>query len=530
MNNKDFLWWKHGVVYQIYPRSFLDTTGNGVGDLPGIIKKLDYVKSLGVHAIWINPFFQSPMADFGYDISDFQSVDPLFGSNTDMLTLISEAHKRGLKVIFDMVFNHTSSEHPWFVESRSSLDNPKRDWYIWNEKKPNNWQSLFGGSAWEKCDFTNQYYYHFFLSEQPDLNLRNPEVIAEIKKIIEYYLDIGVDGFRLDAVNTYFEDENLMDNPDTDYCPAEYTIDCQIRKYNFDHHHNYNFLAEIKKLIDSYPGERMLVGEVAKDGHDKDAWKKYYGDAQVGLDLVFNFDFLYNSPNVNQVTDIVKAWESLEMHNWPTYVFSSHDQIRGISRYVLEGDSIETEVKKAKTMAIFLLTVRGTPFIYYGQEITMNQYTDLTNDQIKDPWAIRTNFTVPTRDGCRTPMQWDGTKNAGFSTSEYTWLPISKNYPQKNVEVQNGDPNSILNFYRKVIQIRSENPALFGGKLELLEDNPDFVSYTRELDGQKVLIIINFCEHSIKPESECQTGNVLISEGLNNGEIEPFGFAVIEKN
>jgi alpha-glucosidase len=524
-----YIWHKHGVIYQIYPRSFLDTNGDGIGDLPGVIKKLDYIKSLGVDAIWLNPFFVSPMADFGYDIADFYTVDPIFGNNEDLLQLIQGCHQRGLKIILDMVFNHTSKDHPWFIESSSSENNPKRDWYIWNKTMPNNWQSLFGGSAWSKDENTGHYYYHFFLEEQPDLNLRNPEVINEIKKILRHYMDLGVDGFRLDATNTYFEDENLTDNPDSDYCPAEYTIDCQLRKYNFDHHSNYDFLHDIKALVDTYPGDKMLIGEVAKDGVDKSAWKKYYGTTAKGVDLVFNFDLLYDSFSGPRIIDVIKQWESLEGDAWPSYVFSSHDQVRAVSRFYSKEDTSETKILKSKLMTVLLLTVRGTPFIYYGQEITMPQYEGLSREQIQDPWAIRTGFRVPTRDGCRTPMLWNDSKNAGFSEANATWLPISPNHKEINVEVQESNQDSILNFYKKMLEFRKSHSALYAGELEIIaQENPNLVVYKRYLEKEQLLIVMNFSNENA--DFKYDSDSVLLSEkqAIPN-QIASFGWLIIKQ-
>ncbi len=521
MLEQEFVWWKHGVVYQIYPRSYKDTTGNGVGDLQGVIEKLDYIASLGVSAIWLNPFFASPMVDFGYDISDYYMVDPLFGNNTDLLLLITEAHKRGLKIILDMVLNHTSDQHPWFTEARSSKDNPKRDWYVWRDK-PNNWESIFGGSAWEKCPFTGEYYYHAFLSEQPDLNLRNPEVVEEIKKIFRHYMEMGVDGFRLDAVNTYYEDAAWRNNPELKEGSdlSSHSVAGQRRVYNYDHYLNYSLLDDLREVTDEYPN-RLILGEVGREGKDEHAWKKYYGSCNRRLDLVFNFDLLYGELSGGRFGKTLKAWESLQYCSWPSYALSSHDQIRAISRVIPDQDACPWG-NRGKLLAVFLMTVRGTPFVYYGEELGMPEYKGLTDEQIQDPWSIRNNYTVPTRDGCRTPMIWDDSKHAGFSLGS-PWLPVHETYKEINAAAQQEDQASMLEFYKELIQLRNGTPALHKGDLEIIIDEGDFLQYRRIADGEVYLVSLNF---SAAERTVEDTGKVVLSSDRSVEGIEAYGFEI----
>jgi len=527
MNNT--CWWKKGVIYQIYPRSYQDTTGNGIGDLAGIIKKLPYLNDLGIDAIWINPFFTSPMEDFGYDISDYYSVDSLFGKNEDVLKLITSAHDRNIKVIFDLVLNHTSIQHPWFVESRSSLDNPKRDWYVWHDTIPNNWESIFGGSSWSRCSITGQYYYHSFLPSQPDLNLRNPEVVDELCQIVRHYLELGVDGFRLDAVNTFYEDAELRDNPIRPFCEDTHCDIVKLRKYDFDQSDTFDLLAVFKDTLCEYE-DRLLFGEVSNLSADPDAWRKYYGVNKDGLDIAMNFDLLYGTLTKSRILESINKWEALPKGKWPSYALGSHDQIRFPSRLNLafKPDSIHSHKNAIKLLSTFLLTVRGTPLIYYGDEIGMEEYTDLAESQIRDPWAIREQYRVPTRDGCRTPMLWDGTKNAGFTASDSTWLPIHSSYPDCNVDKQLANPGSILNHYKKLLSIRKNNISLQLGCLELVEEFDQAISYRRIYGDSEVMVILNMSID--EPISLKNMGNLLYSNEFDPSTktLKPQGFVLYE--
>ena len=521
MSSSTQSWWQHGVIYQVYPRSFQDTTGSGTGDLRGIIQRLDYIQELGVSAIWLNPFYESPMADFGYDISDYDRVDPLFGTNADLEELLVQAHRRGLKIILDLVLNHTSEKHPWFQESKSSRDNPKRDWYVWRDE-PNNWESIFGGTAWEHDPVTQQYYYHAFLKEQPDLNLRNPEVTTALHEMVRRYLELGVDGFRLDATNTFFEDAEFRDNPEKCYHPEPEAslVATQERVHNYDHELNFTLLDDLSKLVHSYPN-RMLVGEVGREGKDTNAWKEYYGACDERLDLVFNFDLLYGELSAERFRKTITLWEGIPDCKWPSYTFSSHDQIRGVSKFKPAGLDHK---HRAKLLALFLLTVRGTPFVYYGDELGLEEVTPLPKEAIQDPWAIRNDYQVPTRDGCRTPMLWDTTEFAGFSASR-PWLPVHGNFAELNVKTQTQDSDSILNFYRELIALRQATPALYEGKLELREAGFSVCQFTRTYKNQVYRVTINLGSKPVRLQTP---GNVLISAELNADLLGGYGYCLEE--
>ncbi len=519
-------WWHSSIIYQIYPRSYKDSTGDGVGDLKGIISKLDYLLELRVDAIWLNPFFSSPMKDFGYDISDYTQVDHIFGSNKDMFELIETCHGKGIKVIFDLVLNHTSADHPWFIESSSSLANPKRDWYVWQKQVPNNWESIFGGSAWEKSETTGEYFYHTFLPSQPDLNLYNPEVKAEIFKVVNYFLELGVDGFRLDAINTFFEDPLLQDN-----LPLEIGNHHKLTRFKsnintFDHDCNFDFIYDLKDLINQY-GDKLLIGETNKMGPISGKWTKYLQHKdRSGIDIVFNFDLLYDIIDKDLVTKSIQAWQDNQDHGYPTYALSSHDQLRFVSRLSIEKLSVDETANKTKMLAVFLLTIKGLPFIYYGDELGLPEYTDFTTDQIRDTWAIQNDYSVPTRDGCRTPMLWDNSLSAGFSDSNKTWLPIHENFQDLSVETQKQDPNSILNHYKKIIDLRSNSSVLQTGELELIETSDGSIKYKRFEDGSEIFVILNF-EKELVPV-DLNTANILDSNNfdLNTKNLHRFGYVI----
>lgn len=503
MSNKEtgnFDWWTEGVIYQIYPRSFMDASGDGIGDLRGIIDRLDYLndgteKSLGIDAIWLSPIFLSPMLDFGYDVSDYSDIDPIFGSISDFDELLSEAHKRNIKIILDFVPNHTSHLHEWFIESRNSIDNPKRDWYIWEPPKgggwsrPNNWQSVFGGPAWEWDEKTQEFYYHHFLPEQPDINWRNPKLREAIYGEMSFWLDRGVDGFRLDVINHIFKDKNLRNNP---YTIGRRPYDMQKHIYDKDlHDENLEVVREMRALVDGYgkKGERMLVGEVFIE--DPHIAKRYYGDGRDGLNLAFYFKFSYMPFKARSFCDTVSLWEDILPEGaWPTYFLSNHDQPRHIGRYAKISDK-ETEAR-AKVAATMLLTLRGTPFLYYGEEIGMMNL-HINRRDLKDPVGIR-YWPIPVgRDLARTPMQWDETKYAGFTKSHETWLPIHPNHETVNVKTESSDPSSLLSFYRNLIWTRKRNSPLRRGSIKIIKNTPEGIfSYLREYRGEILLIVLNF--------------------------------------
>jgi alpha-glucosidase len=489
-------WWKTAIVYQIYPRSFQDSNNDGIGDLQGIINKLDYLNgkpnSLGIDAIWLSPIYPSPMVDFGYDISDYEGIDPIFGDIYTFKLLLKEAHERKIKIIMDLVINHTSNLHPWFLESKSSKDNPKRNWYIWedpiNGKPPNNWLSAFGGSGWEYDPQTEQYYFHGFTKEQPDLNWRNPDVKKAIFKMIKYWLDIGVDGFRLDVVNYYFKDSQLRNNPSSffrGFRPYE-------RQYHFfdrDLPETHIVLQEFRELLDSYEGDRMSVGEVfVPPPGDVKIPAMYYGQEKKELHMAFNFAFLYTKWNAKLFQERIEEWETaLKQSNWPNYTLSNHDNKRHISRYSKGNHTLH----RAKIAATMLLTLRGTPFLYYGEEIGMlSDY--IPKNRIQDPVGI-TYYPLPVgRDHARQPMCWNTEKFSGFSEVE-PWLPISKHFQKNNVYSQELDQNSLLNIYKKLIKLRKKEVCLQLGSIKVIfRSQEKILSYIRIFENTKILIILNF--------------------------------------
>lgn len=490
-HNVDSIWWRDGVIYQIYPRSFADANGDGIGDLRGIINHLDYLNdgtpnSLGIDAVWLSPIYPSPMHDFGYDVSNYHDVDPVFGTLADFDELLAQAHQRGIRIIMDLVVNHTSHEHSWFIESRSSRDNPKRDWYIWRDavkgRPPNNWQSVFGGPAWTWDETTGQYYLHSFLPQQPDLNWRNLQVKEAVFQEVRFWLDRGVDGFRLDVANRLVKDEQLRDNPFRLGLRA-YDRQYHIREENQPGTHE--VWKAFRKLLDEYP-ERMSVGEVYHD--DPAVTASYYGDGKNELHLVFNFLFARCPWNARRFHKVIEDWDhAVPPAGWTTYVLSNHDLPRHYSRYAAGTDSDA----RAKVAAAMLLTLRGTPFLYYGEEIGMRQ-VHIPRAEILDPPGKRYWPLYKGRDGCRTPMQWDDSPNAGFSTAK-PWLRVGPDYQHVNVAVENIDPDSLLNFYRRLIWLRKSSPALQRGHYRALIERPtDVLAYLREAEEQAILVCLNF--------------------------------------
>ncbi|MFX1255765.1 MAG: alpha-amylase family glycosyl hydrolase [Promethearchaeota archaeon] len=496
MMQKQAPWWKTAVFYQIYPRSYADSTGNGIGDLRGIINRFSHIEKLGIDAIWFSPFFNSPQKDFGYDISDYKSINPEYGSMADFDELLQLAHKKGIKIVLDMVLNHTSDQHTWFLESRKSKDNTYRDWYIWRDgkgrKPPNNWNSAFGGSAWAYDEQTGQWYYHRFVKEQPDLNYRNPKVKEAMFDQMRFWLDKGVDGFRLDVINMIFEYEDLRNNPRSlRLLPSNkhtaYLF--QNHLYDQDLPETHTFCRELRKLVDSYSGDRVLIGEVFSTFN---AIRSFYGNNDE-LHLVFNFDFMKRPFKAQSFQEAIEISEK-EFFNplWPCYVFSNHDDIRLISR-------MRNDIRKARLLALMLLTLRGAPFIYYGEEIGMKQ-AKIPRNKVLDPLGKRFWYSpIPIgRDGCRTPMQWDDSINAGFSSQEVeTWLPIPQDYKIINVKNQESDPNSMLNFYKTLLKIHKEQKSLQLGELEIIPLHKNCVSYIRSYQSEKSLIVLNFSKKSL---------------------------------
>ena len=481
-------WWQKGVLYQIYPRSFADSDGDGVGDLRGIISKLDYLQWLGVDAVWLSPFYPSPMADFGYDISDYCDVDPLFGTLQDFDELVESAHRRGIRVIIDYVPNHTSNEHPWFVESRSSRDNPKRDWYVWREPAPgggppNNWESIHGsGSAWEWNEKTGQYYLHTFQVEQPDLNWHNPEVREAMYDVLRFWLERGVAGFRIDALPHVARDERFRDNPSNpDWKSGDPPWKRQRRTYSQDRPEVLDIVREMRAVANGYEGDRVLIGEVYLP---LERLMEYYGVKRDGLHLPFNFGLLeladWEPEAVGALTETYEA--ALPEGAWPNWVLGNHDNPRITSRLGPE---------RARTAQMLLLTLRGTPTCYYGDEIGM-QDVEISPERVQDPQGIYD--PALNRDPARTPMQWDASPNAGFCPENVKpWLPVADNYKAVNVEAQQDDPYLALSLFRRLIELRRKLPALTVGSYQPLDaGNASVHAYLREHEDQTVLVVLNF--------------------------------------
>ncbi|KQP31098.1 alpha-amylase [Methylobacterium sp. Leaf104] len=479
----DTVWWKRGTVYQVYPRSFQDSDGDGIGDLRGITRRLDYLAWLGVDAVWISPFYPSPMADFGYDVADYCGVDPLFGTLADFEALIAEAHFRRLKVILDFVPNHTSIAHPWFAESRASRTNPKRDWYIWRDPAPdggppNNWISNFGGPAWTRDEATGQYYYHAFLREQPDLNWRNPDVRAAMHDALRFWLDRDVDGFRVDVIWHLMKDEGFRDNPENPgFGPGQAEINRFAQVYSADRPEVFDVIAEMRAVLAPY-GERVLIGEIYLPVERLVA---YYGADLAGVDLPFNFQLIQTPWNARSVADLVVSYEeALPPGGWPNWVLGNHDQPRIAARVGPD---------QAAIAAMLLLTLRGTPTLYYGDELGLAQVS-IPPERVQDPWEH--NEPGHGRDPERTPMQWDDSLNAGFSTAE-PWLPQTTDAAIRNVEYQRDDARSLLTLYRRLLRLRRDHTALATGTFRSLPATTDFVfAYERQDGATKLRILLNF--------------------------------------
>ena len=476
-------WWKQGVIYQVYPRSFQDSDGDGVGDLEGIRSRLGHFQMLGVDGVWISPIFKSPMADFGYDISDYRAVDPLFGTIADLDALIAETHARGLKLILDLVPNHTSDQHPWFIESRSSRDNPKRDWYIWRDAKPdgsapNNWLSNFGGSGWEWDERTGQFYYHAYLTEQPDLNWRNLEVRAAIFEVMRLWLGRGVDGFRVDVMWHLIKDAQFRDNPpNPDWRHGMASIERLREIYSTDRPEVHEVVAEMRRVVDAYP-DRVLIGEIYLP---VDRLVTYYGPHLDGANLPFNFQLLQADWTSEAIGRIVRDYEAaLPKGAWPNWVLSNHDRHRLASR---------VGMAQARVAAMLLLTLRGTPTIYYGDEVGLEQ-VPIPPDRVQDPWEKNEPGLGLGRDPCRTPMPWDGGPNAGFTTGR-PWLPLNPDFGTRNVAVETGDPDSMLELYRRLLALRRSSPALSLGDYAELPVGEGVLAYARLHGEERIVVILN---------------------------------------
>ena len=565
-------WWQTAVFYQIYPRSFADGNDDGIGDFKGATEKLDYLTSLGVDAIWLSPHFPSPNWDCGYDISDYCGVAPEYGTLDDFKTFLNESHKRNFRVILDLVLNHTSDEHPWFVESRSSRENPKADWYVWVDSPPNNWQSCFDGDAWTYSPERNQYYYHYFMKQQPDLNWHNPAVKQAMWDAVRFWLDMGVDGYRLDAIGTIFEDPSLTPHtvpmnlaglrrfsdlaktPEENKLKDKYWND--MFKNQWGQAGVHELMKELRAILDEYDGDRMLVGE--DDNID------YMGNGNDELHLVFNFPLMRTeqiTPDhiLKNQTERLTALNSLAKKGWPCNTLGNHDSSRMYTRYgnKLHGPEL------ARLHAALVLTLKGTPFLYNGEEIGMTDHMLTDISQVKDTmgtWyyhAIVTDMGVHpdeaivrtaemTRDKNRTPMQWTSGANAGFSSKdESTWLPVNPNYKDGiNVLDQNKNPSSLLHYYKHLLRVRKESPALKEGEyLPMNETAGEYFAFLRQSAEQTVLVVLNFSAKTleldfstIKEINAAKMRSIFSSAERRTGEIStkfkvsPFEVLIAEVN
>jgi alpha-glucosidase len=483
MDQGDKDWWRNGIFYQIYPRSFQDSNGDGVGDLKGIIARLPYLKSLGIDAVWLSPIFPSPMADFGYDISDYTGIDPLFGSMEDFDALANVVHANGLKLILDLVPNHTSDQHPWFAEARKSRDNPKRDWYIWRDPAPdggppNNWLSEFGGSAWQHDEATGQYYYHAFLAAQPDLNWRNPAVRQAIYDVMRFWLAKGVDGFRVDVIWHLIKDATFRDNPpNPHYRDGRPPHERILTRYSTDQDEVHEVVAEMRRVTDEFEA-RVLIGEIYLPLQRLVA---YYGNDLGGAHMPFNFALLSTLWSARSIERIIAEYEAaLPAGAWPNWVLGNHDRPRVASRVGPD---------QARVAAMLLLTLRGTPTLYYGDEIGMRQVV-IAPEQVRDPFEKNVPGIGVGRDGCRTPMQWDATACAGFSTAT-PWLPLADDHLRENVATLADDRGSILHLYKALIALRKKTPQLVKGAYQPIAAEADVLLYRRECDGGALVVALN---------------------------------------
>lgn len=476
-------WWERAVIYQTYPRSFQDSNSDGIGDLKGIEQRLDYLVELGVDAIWISPIFPSPMADFGYDVADYCGIDPRFGTLGDFDALLASAHQRGLKLLLDFVPNHSSDEHPWFLESRSSRDNPRRDWYIWRDPAPgggppNNWISDFGGPAWEWDKATSQYYYHAFLKEQPDLNWRNPAVERAMLDVLRFWFDRGVDGFRIDVLWHMVKHADFPDNPPNPaFTPAMGEMHQVLQLHSTDQPEVHGIAAEMRAVADSY-GERVLIGEIYLP---VERLMDYYGRERPGVHLPFNFQLIEAPWEARSLAELIAGYEAaLPEGGWPNWVLGNHDRPRVAAR---RGEA------QARVAAMLLLTLRGTPTIYYGDELGLSDVL-IPADEVQDPRELREPGLGLGRDPVRTPMPWSDAPFAGFSKA-VPWLPLNLDWRERNVERQRRQPSSMLRFYQQLISLRREKKALCIGAFLPVEAEGNVLAYERRYGQERLLILLN---------------------------------------
>ena len=517
-------WWRGAVIYQIYPRSFLDTNGDGVGDLPGIVEKLDYVASLGVDAIWISPFFKSPMADFGYDIADYRDVDPLFGTLADFERLLAKAHALGLRVMIDQVLSHTSMEHEWFRQSRENRDNARADWYVWADAQPdgtppNNWMSIFGGVAWKWEPRRGQYYLHNFFSSQPDLNFHNPQVRAATLDNVRFWLDKGVDGLRLDAINFCFHDAQLRDNPPK---PVELRTGRGFspdNPYAFQYHHynntqpdNLQFLEELRALLDRYP-DATTLGEISSE--DSLATMAEYCNDQ-RLHMGYSFELLTDDFSVAYIRGTVERLEATMTEGWPCWAISNHDVRRAVTRW---GGADADDTLAAQLVAL-VCSLRGSVCLYQGEELGLPE-ADVPYEALQDPYGKTFWPTFKGRDGCRTPMPWNDAAQAGFSAGK-PWLPIPAEHIARNIAAQEADAHSVLNATRAFLRWRRTQPALREGAIRFLDTAEPVLAFVRECEQQKLLVAFNLSRDAatfVLP-AELRVQTAIDAPGVANGRVE----------
>lgn len=506
---ENFCWWQSEVLYQIYPRSFQDADGDGVGDLRGIARRLPYLRELGVDALWLSPAFPSPMADFGYDISDYTGIDPLFGTLDDFDALVNAAHAQGVKIVLDLVPNHTSDRHPWFIESRASRNNPKRDWYIWRDGQgggpPNNWLSEFGGSAWQFDEASGQYYYHAFLRSQPDLNWRNPNVREAMHEVMRFWLRRGADGFRVDVMWHLIKDDLFRDDPpNPDFRPGMQPYQQLSHIYSTDRPEVHDIVASMRKVMDEFDS-RVLIGEIYLPPEKLVA---YYGKYLRGAQLPFNFALIGTPWNARAVGGLIDRYEAaLPPGAWPNWVLGNHDRARIASR---------VGVDQARVAAMLLLTLRGTPTLYYGDEIGMTQVA-IAPDQVRDPWELNMPGAGVGRDGCRTPMQWDSSVHGGFTTG-VPWLPLDKDFTVRNVETEQADKTSMLSLYRALLDLRRALPELAVGDYTCITLSDDLLVYRRDYQGSCVIVALNFSDRPVSVPETVPHGKRLLSTWMDRTE------------
>ena len=532
MVEKSQAWWHGAAIYQIYPRSFADANGDGVGDLAGIINKLDYVADLGVDGIWLSPFYSSPMKDFGYDVSDYRDVDPLFGTLSEFKTLLETAHAVGLKVLIDQVWSHSSDKHEWFKESRASKSNKKSDWYVWADAKPdgtppNNWLSVFGGAAWTWDTRRRQYYLHNFLKEQPDLNFHNPDVQDAVLDIARFWLDLGVDGFRLDVCNFYFHDPSLADNPvRTDIPTGPNPHDWQSHIHCRSRPENLNFLSRLRSLVDHY-GDICLMGEIGDD-HGLARLIEYTSGRR--LHTGYCFDLLSETCDVGFLQATLEQWLNAG-DGWPTWALGNHDFPRVATRWT-DGNPA---IAQLKLFAAFQCCLMGSICIYQGEELGLEQAI-IPFERLQDPEGKAFWPDKPGRDGCRTPIPWTSNlPGCGFSEAPKCWLPIPSSHAESAIETQKHDPNSLLSVYRNLLALRRDTPALRHGDLEFLDVASGILAFTRQAGGEQILCLFNFTsmEVTLPADLTSESRSLLNASGVEfsrAGQIHlaPWGFAVLQ--